>query len=149
MPAKPPGSAPGGSGPSVGLANRPAHNLVLGALLLGGIGMVLPWVYTGTSRENGLSIDDGRVYGALLLVAVLLVLLWRRRRIPALSIGVGAIAVILTVVAAYDVVHVSTAVGPSGDSSSLGVGLLVNAAAAVGLCIAVANVLRKGRQPDP
>jgi hypothetical protein len=138
MPASPPDGTPGG------LANRPSHNLVLGALLLCAIGIVLPWVYTGTVRDNGLSTDEGKVFGALLLLTVLIVLLWRRTLSPPLNVTVMILALALAGVAVYDIVRVSTAHGPFGGSSSAGIGLLLSAAAGVAMCLAVANVLRRG-----
>lgn len=121
---------------------RTWNNILIGGLALGALGLVLPWVSAGFLSASGLDTGDGKVYGALLLVAILLTVIWRRRRTRSLGYLALITALLMSAVAVYDVVHVSVTHGPLGISYSPGMGLLIDTAAGLGIAMATWKILR-------
>ena len=120
-------------------------NLVVGALALGALGLLLPWVSAGFISANGLDTGDGKLYGAVLLVAIVLVVLWRRSGASALGVITICLAIVLAAIGIYDVIHVATVHGPFGISASPGIGLILDVLAGAGLAFVAVRILRRGR----
>ena len=127
------------------LSDQTLKSAVIGGLVLGALGLLLPWVSAGFISANGLDTGDGKLYGAVLVVAAIIVGFWRRNGAPALGIIALILSICLAALGIYDVIHVSTVHGPFGISASPGLGLILDALAGVGLAFVIVKILRRGK----
>ena len=114
---------------------------MIGALVLGVIGLLMTWVSAGIASVTGINTDDGKFLGVVILITAG-ILAWRVLRLSRLS-GIVLIIAWLGVlgIAIAEIVHVTTThaslFGTTIDFS-VGSGLYVNAiAAVVGLVAAI------------
>jgi hypothetical protein len=105
---------------------------ILAGLVGAAVGVLLPWVTAVFVSVSGLDTSDGKLYGAVVLGAVLFAFLrfWTGR----MAFGVLMLLAFLAMaaIAVYDLVNVATAPsGPFGISANPGSGLYLDAAASM------------------
>lgn len=112
------------------------------ALIGGAVGLLMAWGTAFIVSVNGLDTSDGKVFGAVLVIAALF-LWWHVMRTNRLNGSLLSVAwLALLAIAVYEIVHIS-----SSRVVSVGSGLYVDAAtAAVGMVTAVMDTRRNWSQ---
>jgi hypothetical protein len=125
-----------------GFTERSLQNVLIGSLAVSALGLLLPWVTLGFFSASGLDAGDGKVYGVLTLAAALFVVLWRRSKRAALGIIAIIVCVLMTAVSIYQIIKINIDHGPDGLSASPGMGLILDAIAAIGATVSCFMLLR-------